>query len=80
MPKKQILIDGENCPTECTRYIDGVFTAEISNIKDLIKDINKNMSAFEKRIELLQMRVYYVFGIATTIIVGFDLFLKLWWK
>ena len=79
MPKKQMSSDYENSPID-RRYIDGVFTTEINNIKELIKDINKNMSLFEKRIETLQMRIYYVFGIATSIVIGFDLFLRLWVK
>ena len=80
MPKKQMSNDSEDCPIDCRRYLDGVFTTEIVNIKELIKDINKNMSLFEKRIETLQIRVYYIFGIATSIIIGIDIFLKLWWK
>ena len=66
--------------SEHKRYLDGVFTTEINNLKDLIKDLNDNMKTFEKRIESLQMRVYYIFGIASAIIMGFELFLKIWWK
>lgn len=66
--------------SEHKRYLDGVFTTEINNLKDLIKDLNDNMKTFEKKIELLQIRVYYIFGIASAIIMGFELFLKVWWK
>ncbi len=66
--------------SEHKRYLDGVFITEINNLKDLINNLNENMRIFEKRIESLQMRVYYIFGIASALIIGFEIFLKIWWK
>ena len=66
--------------SEHKRYLDGVFITEINNLKDLINNLNENMRIFEKRIEALQMRVYYIFGIASALIIGFEIFLRIWWK
>jgi len=66
--------------SEHKRYLDGVFITEINNLKDLINNLNENMRIFEKRIESLQMRVYYIFGIASALIIGFEIFLRIWWK
>ena len=73
-------MDEINENSEHKRFIDGVMLADIKNLKCLIDDISGDIKDINNKISHIEIKIYYLMGISTTIIIGIEIFFRFFVK